>query len=175
MDRFGPRLLQKGEVMQEEFEKKTVAFVMDTAKFTSDELFRAVKQFLELGIKKTGEKDEPTGEMTVGELVSKGGGAKTIEIDPKEIATFRQVAMKYEVDFAVKKNLDEKDPKFLVFFQGKDEEVITNAFKEYVYEVEKNKTRESTKKKLSEKKKKVEIDKTKRRDKEKHKNRDISR
>lgn len=161
--------------MPEEFEKKTVAFVMDTAKFTGEELFRAIKQFLEMGMRKGAEIDEPTGEMTVGELVSKGGGAKTIEIDPKEIATFRRVAMKYEVDFAVKKNLDEKDPKFLVFFQGKDEAVITNAFKEYVYEVEKNKTRESIKKKLNENKKKVEIEKAKRRDKEKHKNRDISR
>ena len=64
--------------------------------------------------------NEPTGEMSVKDLVGKGGGAKSIEVSDDAVKTFRKVANKYNVDFAVHKDDSEHPPKFLVFFQGKD-------------------------------------------------------
>lgn len=58
--------------------------------------------------------------MSVKDLVGKGGGAKSIEVSDDAVKTFRKVANKYNVDFAVHKDDSEHPPKFLVFFQGKD-------------------------------------------------------
>ena len=50
---------------------------------------------------------------------------------------------KYNVDFAVKRDKTTEPPKYLVFFKGKDADVIAQAFKEFVKVNEKKQQRPS--------------------------------
>ena len=60
------------------------------------------------------------------------------------------MAKKYNVDFAVKKDRTVEPPKYMVFIKGKDADVITQAFKEFVKVNEKKHGRVSGKEKLAE-------------------------
>jgi len=71
------------------------------------------------------------GQQTVSQLTRQGAGVTNIEISDKNIGSFESVARKYGVDFAVKKDVSENPPKWLVFFKGRDADAITAAFKEY--------------------------------------------
>ena len=73
-----------------------------------------------------------------------------IEVTDNNIKSFERVAKKYNVQFAVKKDKTEKPPKHIVLFKGKDADVITQAFKEFVKVNEKKHNRISVKEKLEE-------------------------
>ena len=80
----------------------------------------------------------------------KAGRASSIEVTDNNIKSFERVARKYNVDFAVKKDKTVEPPKYMVFFKGKDADVITQAFKEFVKVNEKKRGRVSVKEKLAE-------------------------
>ena len=44
---------------------------------------------------------------------------------------FESTAKKYGIDFALKKDATESPPRYLVFFKGRDADVLTAAFKEF--------------------------------------------
>ena len=88
--------------------------------------------------------------MSVKKLVGQGMGASSIEVTDNNIKSFERVARKYNVDFAVKKDKTVEPPKYMVFFKGKDADVITQAFKEFVKVNEKKRGRVSVKEKLAE-------------------------
>ena len=69
------------------------------------------------------------GKQTVKQLVKQDAGVQNIEITDKNIKSFERVARKYGVDFALKKAPDEG--KYLVFFKGRDADVLNTAFTEY--------------------------------------------
>jgi len=71
------------------------------------------------------------GKQTVKQLTRQGAGVSNIEITDKNIKSFESVARKYGVDFAVKKDVSEDPPKWLVFFKGRDADALTAAFKEF--------------------------------------------
>ena len=96
--------------MQEELERKTVALVFKATRFTADAFAKAVNEALSKGFEAAKE-NEPIGEMSVKDLVGKGGGAKSIEVSDDAVKTFRKVANKYNVDFAVHKDDSEHPPK----------------------------------------------------------------
>ena len=54
-----------------------------------------------------------------------------IEITDQNIKSFEKVAKKYGIDYALKKDSSQDPPKYIVFFKGKDLEVINMAFNEY--------------------------------------------
>ena len=81
-------------------------------------------------------------------LVGQGAGAKSIEVTDDNIKAFERVARKYNVDFAVKRDKTTEPPKYLVFFKGKDADVIAQAFKEFVKVNEKKQQRPSLRQKL---------------------------
>lgn len=83
-------------------------------------------------------------------LVGQGMGASSIEVTDNNIKSFERVARKYNVDFAVKKDKTVEPPKYMVFFKGKDADVITQAFKEFVKVNEKKRGRVSVREKLAE-------------------------
>jgi len=112
-------------------------------------LKKAMKMYLEH--RKQG-KQMPHGKISVKELVGQGMGASSIEVTDNNIKSFERVAKKYNVQFAVKKDKTEKPPKHIVLFKGKDADVITQAFKEFVKVNEKKHNRISVKEKLAEKK-----------------------
>ena len=49
----------------------------------------------------------------------------------EEIKAFESTAKKYGIDFAVKKDISVSPPRYLVFFKGRDADVLTVAFKEF--------------------------------------------
>lgn len=118
--------------MQEELNEKTIALTFRTARFSADALKKAMKLFLKQLQKQKGNKAVPHGKMSVKDLVGQGQGAANIEIKNDGIRQFEKIARKYHVDFAVKKDKTVVPPKYLVFFKGKDTDVIAQAFKEYV-------------------------------------------
>ena len=133
--------------MQEETTQKTIALVMRSSRLTADVLRRAIKMYLEH--RKAG-KMVQHGKITVKELMGQNAGASSIEISDKNIKFFERVAKKYNVDFAVKKDKNTEPPKYIVFFKGRDADIITQAFKDYVKVNEKKQNRVSVKEKLAE-------------------------
>jgi nucleoid-associated protein YejK len=107
----------------------------------------------------------------VKKLVGQGGGAKSIEITDDNIKSFERVARKYNVDFAVKRDKTVDPPRYLVFFKGKDADVITQAFKEFVNVNEKKQQRVSIRQKLKNFQKNIMQDKNRERTREKNKDR----
>ena len=134
--------------MQEETTQKTIAFVVKTSKLTTDVLEKMILFYLE-NQKQKGHQQKQ-GEMTVQELVGQNAGVSNIEITENNIRSFERVAKKYRVDFAVKKDKTTQPPRYLVFFKGRDADVLTQAFKEFVHanETKKSRTRVSVKEKL---------------------------
>ena len=105
----------------------------------------------------------------VKKLIGQGEGAKSIEVTDSNIKSFERVARKYNVDFAVKRDKTTEPPKYLVFFKGKDADVIAQAFKEFVKVNEKKQQRPSLRQKLKGLQKIVAQNKNKERSREKNK------
>ena len=124
--------------MQEETTQKTIALAIKTSKLTASVLQKAMKMYLE----HQKHKEPSHGKIPVKKLVGQGVGAKSIEV------TDDNVARKYNVDFAVKRDKTTEPPKYLVFFKGKDADVIAQAFKEFVKVNEKKQQRPSLRQKL---------------------------
>ena len=93
-------------------------------------------------------KEPSHGKIPVKKLVGQGEGAKSIEVTDSNIKSFERVARKYNVDFAVKRDKTTEQPKYLVFFKGRDADAVAQAFKEFVYGNEKRKGRTSVREKL---------------------------
>lgn len=131
--------------MQEEVNRKVIALAIKTTKLTANVLRSALKMYLE---HRKNKKQNTHGKIKLRDLVGQGQGASSIEINDNNIKAFERVARKYNVDFAVKKDKTVEPPKYLVFFKAKDADVLTQAFKEFVYGNEKKKNRVSVKAKI---------------------------
>lgn len=60
-----------------------------------------------------------------------GTGVSNIEITDQNIKAFSATAKKYGIDFSLKKDATTQPPRYLVFFKGRDVDVLTAAFKEF--------------------------------------------
>ena len=161
-------------MVQEETTQKTIAFVVKTSKLTTDVLEKMILFYLE-NQKQKGHQQKQ-GKMTVQELVGQNAGVSNIEITENNIRSFERVAKKYRVDFAVKKDKTTQPPRYLVFFKGRDADVLTQAFKEFVHfnEKKKNRTRVSVKEKLKQFREVLSQKKEKERVKEQKRDRELS-
>ena len=83
----------------------------------------------------------------------------------------KEVARKYNVDFAVKKDKTTDPPKYVVFFKGRDADAVAQAFKEFVYGNEKRNGRTSVREKLKRFRDAVSQNKNRERSREKNKDR----
>ena len=122
--------------VDDQINEKSVAIIIKGGKLTAEMLAKAVKAFLdgtsELGKKLTTPKDmSGKGKQTVKQLTGQGVGVSNIEITDKNIKSFEGVARKYGVDFALRKDVTETPPKWLVFFKSRDADALTAAFKEF--------------------------------------------
>lgn len=155
--------------MEEETTQKTIALAMNTSRLSANALKAAIKMYLN---NRGGQgRARPHGKTTVKELVGQDAGVKNIEISDGNIKSFERVARKYHVDFAVKKDKTAEPPKYLVFFKGKDTDVVVQAFKEFVYGNEKKKSRPSVREKLAHLKEMAALNKNRERSREKNKDR----
>ncbi len=115
--------------IQEEIDNKTVALVISTTKMTGRVLQAAIREYLRQRQKHQNKSYQ--GKQTIKQLVESGAALSNIEITNKNIKSFEPVAKKYGLDYALKKDKSQKPPKYIVFFKGKDIDVINMAFEEY--------------------------------------------
>ncbi|GAB6107974.1 PcfB family protein [Fusibacter bizertensis] len=123
--------------MQEQVNEKTIAFQVNTVKFTATELKKIIALYLrhqnQKKINKKGKTSvKPLGKTSLEKLSKKYDGLKNIEITEKNIKDFEKVAKKYNLEYALKKDVQSNPPTYFVFFKGKDLDVIDFAFKEYL-------------------------------------------
>ena len=117
--------------MQDEVNEKTVAISIKATKLTAALLQAAMKKLLAQAKKQLGKQVTPHGKQTLKQLMKQNAGVSNIEITDSNIKAFESTAKKYGVDFALKKDATETPPRYLVFFKGRDADVLTAAFKEF--------------------------------------------
>lgn len=124
--------------MQEEVTNRTIALSIRTATFTARTLQNAIRavlqQMKQKDQKSTATKQlnvQPKGKQTLKSLMGSNATLSNLEITKENIRPFQRVADKYGIDFAVTKEKGTSPPRYLVFFKGKDVDVITAAFQEF--------------------------------------------
>lgn len=110
--------------------KKTIDVVIQATKLTVD-IFRNVIYDLT-----TKMNYESRGNVRLGQLM-KQGKLDSIEITDNNIKSFLDVAKKYDVSYALKRDSFTSPPTYHVFFTGRDTETLNKAFKEYAGVVDK--------------------------------------
>lgn len=115
--------------MQEEITQKTISLSIQTGKLTASLLQKAIKKLL--AARKNQKNKLHTGKQTMRQLMKHNTGVSNIEITNDNIKAFEHTAKKYGIDFALKKDVSVEPPRYLVFFKGRDADVLTAAFKEF--------------------------------------------
>lgn len=119
--------------MQEEVTQRTVALCVEATKLSAGMLQQAMKKVLDEMQK--GVTDHKSklhhGKQTLRQLMKHNTGVSNIEITDQNIRAFSATAKKYGIDFALKKDTSGEIPRYLVFFKGRDADVITAAFREF--------------------------------------------
>ena len=128
--------------MQEEMEKKAVAISIKAGKLSANLLKAAIRKCLAEMEKSQKNPKVYKGKQSVKHLVRQGAGVSNIEVTDGNIKSFEQVARKYGVDFALKKDATSQPPRYLVFFKSRDADALTAAFAEYSGKVVKRKAQE---------------------------------
>ena len=115
--------------MQEEVTGKSVALIVDGARMSEQVLEKAINAYLDA--QKNKQPKIYHGKQSLKQLARQNAGLTNIEITEKNIKAFTQVAKKYHVDFALKKDTTAEQPRYLVFFKSRDADAITAAFQEF--------------------------------------------
>jgi len=117
--------------LQDEINEKVIALYIKGGKITAKLLQKAMKIFL-AEIKKQAEKQKlPHGKQSLKQLMKQNAGVSNIEITDENIKAFEATAKKYGIDFALKKDRSTSPPRHLVFFKGRDADVLKAAFDEF--------------------------------------------
>ncbi len=113
--------------MQDEINEKDHSPYIKTGKLTAQTLQKGYEKTLLAQMKKQKDKT-PQGKQTLKQLMKQNAGVSNIEITEGNIKAFESTAKKYGIDFALKKDATESPPRYLVFFKGRDADVLTAAF-----------------------------------------------
>ena len=138
--------------MQEEVSTKIVAIAIRGGKISADVLDKALKKFvqeLEKAQKTASQPKTYRGKQTVKHLVSQNAALSNIEVTDGNIKSFDRTAKKYGIDYALKKDTSELPPRYIVFFKGRDVDVMTQAFKEFSSKTVKRQEKPSLRQQLS--------------------------
>lgn len=157
--------------MQEEINQRTVAISISASKMSARVLQSVLREFLKEYQNRKNNKQMKSyrGKQTLKQLIKSDAALSNIEITDENIKSFEKSAKKYGIDYALKKDKSQNPPKYIVFFKGKDLDVITNAFEDYTKKVIKKKP--SIRKLLVKLKEKA---KSMNKDKERNKDQDLS-
>ena len=117
--------------LQEEITQKTLALCVEASKMTAQLLQQAMKKVLADMEKHKKNPQLRHGKQTLRQLMKHNTGVSNIEITDQNIRAFSATAKKYGIDFALKKDTSGEIPRYLVFFKGRDADVITAAFREF--------------------------------------------
>jgi len=129
--------------MQEEVEQRSVTLIVNSSKFTGRVLKNAIAKYLaHLKNKSHGKSAVVShGKMSVKQLAAQDQGMSSFEMQKDDgIRKFERVCRKYHVDYAVKKVKGDQ-PKYIIFFKGKDKDALTAAFSEFMQKSVRNKKR----------------------------------
>ena len=96
---------------------------------TSAVLAKALHKFLEAQKNKSHEL--PKGKQTLKNLMKQNTAISNLEITNDNIKAISATAKKYGLDFSLKKDSSTTPLRYLVFFKGRDADVMTAAFKEF--------------------------------------------
>lgn len=138
--------------MQEEVSTKIVAIAIRGGKISAEVLEKALKKFvqeLEKAQKTASQPKTYRGKQTVKHLVSQNAAISNIEVTDGNIKSFDRTAKKYGIDYALKKDTSELPPRYIVFFKGRDVDVMTQAFKEFSSKTVKRQKKPSLRQQLS--------------------------
>lgn len=120
--------------MQDEVNTKIVAIAIKGGKITAEVLDKALKKFVEQIEKAQKNAYQPKsyrGKQSIKHLVEQNAAISNIEVTDGNIKAFERTANKYGIDYALKKDTSKQPPLYLVFFKGRDVDVMTQAFKEF--------------------------------------------
>lgn len=138
--------------MQDEVNTKVVAIAVKGGKITAEVLEKALRKFIEEIEKAQKTASQPKtyrGKQPIKHLVEQNAAISNIEVTDGNIKSFERTAKKYGIDYALKKDTSEQPPHYLVFFKGRDVDVMTQAFKEFSAKSVKQKDKPSLRQKLS--------------------------
>jgi hypothetical protein len=114
--------------VQEQVNERTVALSIKGAKLTGRLLAKAMNAFLK---RSRASPKAKVGKQSVKSLTKSGASLQDAEITGDNIGSFRRIARKYNIDFALKKDVSTEPPKWIVFFKSKDGAAMDAAFREY--------------------------------------------
>ena len=119
--------------MQEDIENRTVNLAVVTTKLTARTVIAAVLVYLRHRDKAQARKlnTAPEGKQSVKDLLRQKQGVNSIDISSTDLKGFESIARKYGIDYAIRKDRSVDPPKYLVFFKGKEADVMTATFNEY--------------------------------------------
>lgn len=120
--------------MQDEVNTKVVAIAIRGSKITAEMLVKALRKFVEELEKAQKDASRPKtykGKQSIKHLMEQNAAINNIEVTDGNIKSFERTARKYGIDYALKKDSSEQPPRYLVFFKGRDVDVMTQAFKEF--------------------------------------------
>ncbi len=138
--------------MQDEVNAKVIALVIKGGRISAEVLEKALKKFVEEIEKAQKQASRPKtyrGKQSIKHLVEQNAAISNIEVTDGNIKSFEHTARKYGIDYALKKDTSEQPPRYLVFFKGRDVDVMTQAFKEFSARTIKQKEKPSLRQKLS--------------------------
>ncbi len=116
-----------------ETSKEAIRFVINVARVSGSGLIKGIKIYMRNHEKRHNAPKE--GKQTVKELIKQGQGASSMEVSGESIGTFKKIANKYGVDFAIVKDKTADPPRYMCFFKAKDMDAITAVVKEYSAEI----------------------------------------
>lgn len=115
--------------MQEEVENRTVNLAITTTKLTSRQLIRILNKVYHDMMSQ--QERSPKGRQSVKKLLQQNQGATASEVDQRGIREFEQLARKYGIVYAVRKNKSVDPPRYTVFVRAKDGEALGALCNEY--------------------------------------------
>lgn len=140
--------------MQDEVNTKVVAIAIRGSKISAEMLVKALRKFVEELEKAQRDASRPKtykGKQSIKHLMEQNAAINNIEVTDGNIKAFERTARKYGIDFALKKDSSEQPPRYLVFFKGRDVDVMTQAFKEFSAHAVKKQERPSLREQLAQK------------------------
>ena len=141
--------------MQDEVNTKVVAIMIKGGKISAEVLKKALDKFVQEIEKAQKQMQQPKtyrGKQSIKHLMGQNAAISNIEVTDGNIKSFERTASKYGLDFALKKDVSVEPPSYLVFFKGRDVDVMTAAFKEFSAKTVKQKEQPSIRHKLDQEK-----------------------
>ena len=145
--------------MQDEVEDRAINLLIRTSELSLRTVMNAGRQYMahrdRVKSRKASEKNAKKdlfkhGRQKVSELIGQGQGVENIDVAQSDLKGFEVYARKYGIDYAVRKDISEDPPKYLVFFKAKEADAMTAAFNEYAAKALKKREKKSVRQELKE-------------------------